>query len=59
MRITVDHDGARIGGTERELTDLASAILEAAVLGSIEEHVLTEQGVSTIRIQRTDDVDPD
>ena len=55
MRLTVDPDGATIEGTERELTDLASAILEAAVLGRVAEPVLlTSVGVATIHIRRID-----
>jgi hypothetical protein len=57
MRIAVD-PGALIEGTERELTDLASAILEAAVLGEAQEPVLlTDEGVATITIRRTDESD--
>lgn len=57
MRIATD-PGALIEGTEQELTDLASAILEAAVLGTVQEPVLlTDDGVATITIRRTDEDD--
>lgn len=59
MRITVDPGDVRIEGTEQELADLASALLEAAVLGSVDEPMLTDDGVATVRIQRTEDPDPD
>lgn len=56
MRLAVDEDeGALIEGTEQELADLASALLEAAVLGSIDEHLLTDDGVATVRIRRVDE----
>lgn len=57
MRIRLDpDDGALIEGTEHELADLASALLEAAVLGQVDEPMLmlTETGVATVRIRRTD-----
>jgi hypothetical protein len=54
VRLAVDPDGVLIEGEERELTDLASAILEAAVLGQVQEHLLTDDGVATVRIRRTD-----
>ena len=40
MRILVDLDGVLIEGTEQELADLASALLEGAVLGQVAEPVL-------------------
>ncbi len=56
MHVAVDEDhGVLIEGDEQELRDLASALLEAAVLGTIEEHVLlTDEGVATITIRRVD-----
>lgn len=56
MRIAVDpSEGVVVEGDEQELTNLASALLEAAVLGEVQEPVLlTDQGVATIRIRRTD-----
>ena len=54
MRIAVDERGVLIHGYEQELTDLASAILEAAVLGSVDEPFITEDGVATVRIRRAD-----
>lgn len=59
MRINVDPDGVLIEGDEQELADLASALLEAAVLGKVDEHLLTDDGVATVRIRRTDpDTEP-
>jgi Fic family protein len=56
VRLSVDDDGARIEGTEQELADLASALLEAAVLGTVTEPVLlTDEGVASVRIYRTED----
>jgi hypothetical protein len=54
VRLAVNADGILIEGEEQELTDLASAILEAAVLGRVEEHLLTDDGIATVRIRRTD-----
>jgi len=59
VRINVDPDGVLIEGDEQELADLASALLEAAVLGKVDEHLLTDTGVATVRIRRTDpDTEP-
>jgi len=60
VRILVDLDGVLIEGTEQELADLASALLEGAVLGQVAEPVLlTSMGVATVRIKRTDETDDD
>jgi hypothetical protein len=58
MRLEVDEvEGVLIEGTEQELADLASSLLEAAVLGEIDEHLLTDDGVATVRIRRLEEED--
>lgn len=58
MRLAIDEGTVTIEGTEQELADLASALLEAAVLGAVDEHLLTDEGVATVRIERVD-ADPE
>jgi hypothetical protein len=46
--------GLTIEATERELRDLASYLLRAALRGETEPAFVTEQGATSIRVLRTD-----
>lgn len=56
LAIEVERDGAvAIAGTERELRDLASHLLRAAVNGQAAPAFVTERGGTFLRITRLDD----
>lgn len=46
--------GVTIAASERELRDLASHLLRAALRGETEPAFVTEDGATTIRVVRTD-----